>query len=143
VDTLDGGAGNDILDGGLKNDLLNGGIGNDRLIGGDGFDVLTGGAGSDTFVLNPRFKTTFDTITDFASGVDKFGLASTGLSSLSKVNFEATAALRATTNQASILYSKATGTILWDADGLGSSAAVKIGMVTPGIDLSLSDFILI
>lgn len=143
VDTIDGGTGNDILDGGLKNDVLGGGTGNDRLIGGDGFDMLTGGTGSDTFVLNPKFKATFDTITDFTSGVDKIGLASTGISSLSKVAFEETPAFRATTSQASILYSKATGAIFWDADGYGASAAVKIGMVTPGIDLGLSDFILI
>ncbi|NML96248.1 type I secretion C-terminal target domain-containing protein [Novosphingobium olei] len=143
VDNLFGGAGNDVLDGGLKNDILDGGAGNDRLIGGDGFDQLTGGAGSDTFVLNPTFKTSFDTITDFTIGSDKIGLSGTGISSISKIAFVEGAALKATAAQATILYNQATGAILYDADGTGSAAAVKIGMVTSGLDLHLSDFIII
>ena len=143
ADTLIGGDGNDTLDGGARNDVLLGGSGNDRLIGGEGFDTLTGGTGSDVFVLAPLIKGSFDTIVDFTVGTDKIGLESTHLSSLSNVAFEDSTTLVAATNHATILYNHVTGAILWDADGNGSAAATKIGQVTPGLELHLSDFILV
>ena len=48
IDTLSGGAGNDILEGGEGDDELNGGAGDDTLEGGEGADTLEGGAGDDT-----------------------------------------------------------------------------------------------
>lgn len=57
VDTIDGGAGddmiygyggNDVLFGGNDNDILFGGNGNDTLDGGSGTDALYGGSGNDT-----------------------------------------------------------------------------------------------
>ena len=81
-DTLDGGDGDDTLIGGDGSDSLIGGSGNDSLSGGRGRDTLDGGAGSDTlfggnakdiFVL--RADSGEDTITDFARGNDRLGLA--------------------------------------------------------------------
>ncbi len=69
VDTIYGGAGNDILFGQGGNDKLFGGADNDILIGGLGSDILTGGDGEDIFkwidVANER-----DTVTDFSSSED-------------------------------------------------------------------------
>lgn len=61
------------------NVLLGGGT-NDRLIGGDTYDRLTGGAGTDIFVLEPRFSSRFDIITDFVSRTDRILIADSGLS---------------------------------------------------------------
>lgn len=66
ANTLRGNAGMNVLRG-LE--------GNDTLIGGNDGDLLTGGEGRDRFDFNARSDSgrawgTFDTITDFASGVD-------------------------------------------------------------------------
>ncbi len=59
IDSLSGGAGNnvlygedgdDLLYGGEFNDELYGGAGNDTLIGGDGINVYEGGAGDDVII---------------------------------------------------------------------------------------------
>lgn len=141
-DTLFGGAGNDILDGGAKNDILDGGYNNDRLIGGDGFDRLTGGSGADVFVLDPSFRSSFDTITDFVGGTDRIGLAGTGRMSLSGVVLEVDTVSASSAN-ATLLYNSNTGALFWDADGNGKGAAVKIAMLDDMPTLHISDFILI
>jgi Ca2+-binding RTX toxin-like protein len=74
VENVTGGSGNDTLIGNSAANVLIGGGGNDKINGGAGADMLTGGNGSDTFVYtnlaNSR-AAAFDTITDFATGVDK------------------------------------------------------------------------
>jgi Ca2+-binding RTX toxin-like protein len=65
---LIGGAGSDILIGGAQSDFLT---------GNGGADTLTGGGGADTFTyisVSESTSTTYDTITDFASGSDTFAL---------------------------------------------------------------------
>ncbi|MET0309281.1 MAG: cadherin domain-containing protein [Sphingomonas sp.] len=78
VDLLDGGAGNDWLDGGDSNDTLRGQAGADTLVGGRGKDVLTGGADADIFTFafgdTAANAANIDTITDFATGVDRIDL---------------------------------------------------------------------
>jgi serralysin len=61
-----------VLKGMAGNDVLKGNEGNDTLIGGTGNDTLSGGTGSDLFVF--ANDTSLDTITDFATGVDKIDL---------------------------------------------------------------------
>ncbi|HEX4296124.1 MAG TPA: calcium-binding protein [Rhizomicrobium sp.] len=65
---LIGGAGSDVLIGGAQSDILT---------GNGGADTLTGGGGADTFTYmsaGESTSTTYDTITDFASGSDSFDL---------------------------------------------------------------------
>lgn len=69
ADRLTGSTGANSLDGGAGNDTLSGGGGRDTLIGGTGTDRLTGGADVDFFTLTSTSGS--DTITDFATGVDK------------------------------------------------------------------------
>jgi Ca2+-binding RTX toxin-like protein len=66
-----GSADNNAITGGAANDMLSGMAGNDTLTGGAGNDTLTGGADSDLFIIGSGS----DTIKDFATGVDKLGIA--------------------------------------------------------------------
>lgn len=78
TDTLLGGAGNDLIDGGAGTDTLSGQGGADTLIGGQGKDSLTGGVDADTFRFNfgdtSIVSTSYDTVTDFVTGVDRIDL---------------------------------------------------------------------
>jgi Ca2+-binding RTX toxin-like protein len=142
-DFLFGGWGDDMLDGGRQNDKLDGGMGNDRLFGGEGYDTLTGGAGSDLFIFDVSLKKTLATITDFNGGVDKIGIAASGLGSLVDVHFETGPSIKADTIKPTLLYNDVTGVVSWDIDGSGPMAALSLGMVTPGLHLGLADFVLI
>ncbi|EAW37752.1 calcium-binding protein [Lyngbya sp. PCC 8106] len=89
-DNLTAGAGNDSIWGDQGNDNLQAGAGVDVLTGGSGFDVLIGGdlgippeggapsfPGDDTpdeFVLEVQSDISFDLISDFEDGIDKFML---------------------------------------------------------------------
>lgn len=79
IEDVYGGLGGDILVGdGFVNQLFGGG-GNDTLRGLGGADTLSGGAGADVFVYNSVGESgvallVHDTISDFASGVDKVRL---------------------------------------------------------------------
>lgn len=65
-------------------DTLNGGAGNDTLNGGNGNDILTGGTGADLFVISGNINLIgTDTITDFASGVDRIQIDLAGVTQLS------------------------------------------------------------
>lgn len=61
IQTLTGGAGNDVLNGGNGTDTLFGGAGDDTLFGGNGNDILDGGAGNDAlFGGNGKDSLTWD-----------------------------------------------------------------------------------
>ena len=77
-ETIKGLDGNDVLRGEGGNDLLYGGNGIDRLTGGLGADSLQGDDGADTFVFNNSNESTrsvYDTIVDFAHGIDKIDVS--------------------------------------------------------------------
>jgi Ca2+-binding RTX toxin-like protein len=72
--------GGTTLTGSGLNDTLVGGTGNDTLNGGAGADILTGGAGNDTFVYTSgsnSLDSSYDTITDFGNGTDRFKIGHT------------------------------------------------------------------
>lgn len=142
VDRLEGGSGNDWLDGGLKNDTLDGGSGNDRLIGGDGYDRLTGGTGADIFVLEPRFSSGFDTITDFVSGTDRILIADTGLSGTGAITLQTGYRPVATGTGPTLLYDTSSGALSWDVDGSGTGAAVRIAVLENVPSLTMNDIVL-
>ena len=87
ADTLIGGSGNETIKGLDGNDTLRGEGGNDLLYGGNGIDRLTGGLGADslqgddgadTFVFdnsNESTRSVYDTIVDFAHGIDKIDVS--------------------------------------------------------------------
>ncbi len=120
ANAIDGGAGDDTLSGNDGNDTLTGGAGNDRLSGGNGADVF-------------RFVTTgegVDTITDFASGTDKILIvaASFGLVAGSTANLVVNGS--PASGAAVFLYTGATGSLAFDADGNGAGAAVTLALLS-------------
>jgi hypothetical protein len=65
--------------------VVTGSAGNDHFIGGNNPDTYTGGAGADTFAYTDAAQstsTTYDTITDFAAGTDKFDTPTTVLAAV-------------------------------------------------------------
>lgn len=139
ADWLYGGAGGDTLSGGSETDKLFGDAGDDRLTGGAGYDQLTGGEGADLFVFDFADKQ-WDIITDFAAG-DRISLAGFGLTGFNTNNFIVGLAPKAVAAVGTALYDSDDGILLWDADGTGAGAALRIGLVTGAPSLSATDFL--
>lgn len=121
ANTLIGGAGHDTLDGGLGNDTLTGGIGADYF---DFTSVLHG-------IRNVDAIMDFDRANDFIR-LDNAVMAGLGTTTgaLTAAAFVSGAG-RKTAADASdrVIYNTSTGELYYDADGTGSSAAVKIAVL--------------
>lgn len=146
--TLNGGAASDTLNGLAGNDTINGAGGNDNINGKGGNDVLTGGTGSDAFFFDTKPGTgNIDKITDFNPSYDSIRLEKdifTALGALGKMkpgSFWAGAAAHDADDR--IIYNKATGALLYDADGTGGGAAVQFATVATNLKLAASNFIVI
>ena len=147
------GSGNDLannLIGNSANNLLSGGNGKDVLNGGTGIDTLTGGAGSDTF----QFTTmpggaNRDEITDFSRTSDKLSFSRAVFSgfgtktSLSAGQFAAGAGLiSSTTAQQRFIYDTASGILRFDRDGIGSTSALEVAILSGAPTLLSNNFLL-
>lgn len=148
ADRIIGDAGNNTIQGGSGNDVLSGGLGNDTLWGDPGADTLTGGGGADTFVFDRYYDGTFDTIRDFARGVDRIALRVTFevFNTLPSGALPASAfvsGLAATTADQHIIYDRQSGALYYDDDGSGGHAQVQIALLTGRPALTASDFVLI
>jgi len=144
-DTLNGGVGKDLLDGGNDDDILNGGNGKDVLNGGAGADTLTGGRGSDTFLFTDLTGGP-DTITDFKSHVDKIGIdfVPGAPETLTADDFFLSTDLSGlAAGQQALIYDKATGVLVYDADGAGGADPVEVAHLTPGTELTKDDFVFV
>lgn len=142
-DRIEGGSGNDGINGGSGADRINGGTGHDRINGGTGADILTGGSGYDSFYFNSSPSSGVDTITDFSSAYDTIRLENAvfqGLptGTLSTAAFRVGAAAADATDR--IIYNKATGDVLFDADGSGAGEAQLFAKLTPGTAVTNADF---
>ncbi|MBL8498862.1 calcium-binding protein [Nitrosomonas sp. JL21] len=159
--TATGGAGNDILQeienvqgskfgdtlkgDDLKDNILDGGAGNDKLDGKQGQDALTGGAGNDIFkftVNGPAdkitdFNVTNDTI-QLENGVFK-ALTATGVLAADQFKVGAKAA----DANDFVIYNKAAGALLYDADGNGANEAIQIATVGTGLNMTNADIVII
>jgi Ca2+-binding RTX toxin-like protein len=121
VDSTESGA---ALTGDSGNNTLLGTVNSDTLSGQGGNDTLTGNAGADKFVFNAPLNgaTNVDTITDFASGIDKIMLDHLIFSALSAGNvaagnFVAAAGGAPADTNDYILYDTNTGNLSYDSDG--------------------------
>ena len=129
--TLNGSNFGESLTGGAGNDTLNGAGGNDTLAGGLGKDILSGGAGADTFVFNTKLgSTNIDTITDFASGLDKIRLSASVFTKLPagavpQANFVSGA--KALDSNDYLIFNGSR--LLYDADGPGKGAAIVVANI--------------
>ena len=146
-DTLTGGAGNDHLYGKAGNDLLSGGAGSDWLEGGKGNDTLTGGLGADSFVFRESGTKNTDTITDFQSGVDHIALDHAVFTNAGPLGTLADAAFWQGTkphdSSDHVIYDSGTGSIYYDADGIGGASKILVAHVAAGTVLTHADFIVI
>jgi Ca2+-binding RTX toxin-like protein len=147
-DTLNGGDGNDTLYGSVGNDSLNGGAGADKLYGGLGIDVLLGGTGADSFVFNTALSasTNLDRISDFSVVDDTIWLDDAVFTAVSAASWSSadfrigTATVNSSQN---IIYNSASGGLFYDADGVGSAAAIQFATLSAGLALTHNDFLII
>ncbi|MFO0018194.1 MAG: cadherin-like domain-containing protein [Synechococcaceae cyanobacterium] len=152
ANVLTGNSAANVLDGGAGNDSMTGGGGNDTLAGGKGSDQLTGGLNADVF----RFDTApeklngvavVDIITDYsiAQG-DRLELSSQAFTTLTGAAvsagllaanaFLASSNGTASTSTQRILYNTSTGSLSYDPDGSGSTAAQAFAKLSAGLALS-------
>lgn len=145
ANVLTGNTGANLLRGDSGNDTLIGGAGNDTLAGGHDRDTLTGGAGLDAFRFDTVLVKTLnvDRITDFNPADDRIELDDAVYPAIGPVGALAAGAFRLGTSALDaddrILYDAATGQILFDRDGSGSSAATVLATVTAGTALTVAD----
>lgn len=141
-----GRAGNDALLGGAANDTLDGGSGNDILRGQGGKDGLTGGTGQDKFRFDTSLNasTNLDTIKDFSRADDIIQLENAVFTKLTKpgalsaANFKASTTGKAADLNDYIVYETDTGKLFYDADGIGSKAAVQFALIGISIHAALT-----
>lgn len=135
-----------VLNGRGGSDSLSGGLGSDTLYGGLGNDVLTGGTGADRYVFDTTLNRTLnvDRISDFAAGTDEIRLDRLVFTEIAANGTLAADAFVeggvARDAEDRILYNQSTGQLFYDSDGTGAAAAVLFARVTPGLDLSNTDF---
>jgi Ca2+-binding RTX toxin-like protein len=145
---LTGNDGKNILNGSAGRDSLLGGSGNDTLMGGVGNDQLNGGLGKDIFKFDAvPTSVNSDTITDFKVVDDTIQLKNTIFTALTTkgilnaANFiTATAAVD---NNDFVIYNKANGAVLYDADGSGAIAPVLITMIGANLGVTNADFVVV
>jgi Ca2+-binding RTX toxin-like protein len=124
---------------------LKGDAGNDKLFGGKGNDTLVGGADRDTFGFDSALNasTNVDRITDYSVADDTIQLENSVFTGLAAGTLQAAAFFIGSAAHDSsdrIIYNSTTGTLLFDADGTGASAAVKFATLGTGLALTNSEF---
>jgi Ca2+-binding RTX toxin-like protein len=144
-DSLYGGQGHDDLYGGTGRDVLNGSSGSDYLSGGGENDVLTGGSGRDYFVFATRASSgNVDRITDFRPVDDTIMLDNRMFTRVGRDGWLTSSAFNtgSSAKDASdrIIYNKKTGALLYDPDGIGGAAAVKLAQLSSALEITRSDF---
>jgi Ca2+-binding RTX toxin-like protein len=142
---VNGSAHSDTIVGDGGNNVLNGGAGNDRIAGGGGTNTLRGEAGNDTFVFNAP-NVGLSQILDYAAGADHIELSASnfGLNSIQEgTNFIFGSNPAAVAQQATLLYNTTIGTLSWDADGTGATAAVTFAQLTTAPVLHAADFVIV
>lgn len=143
-----GSAYDDNLSGNDAVNLLFGLAGNDFLAGRGGDDIVTGGSGNDIFdfdtPLTSHLATNVDTIVDFNAAGDIFRLdrsvftAFKSSGALAPTAFWAGAAAHDSDDR--IIYDRTSGSLSYDADGLGGVAAVKFAVLANKAAITAADF---
>ncbi len=135
-----GGGGNDRIIGNGSNNILEGGTGNDSLEGNAGNDELTGGAGQDRFIFS-SINDGSDTITDFSTSDDMLQIDAVGFGGGLQAGTLASSQFvqGATAQDANDRFLYNQGQLLFDADGVGGSAAIQVATFTNVPTLSASD----
>ncbi|WP_457091944.1 cellulose binding domain-containing protein, partial [Microvirga sp. P5_D2] len=140
----------------VGNKLSNVIIGNDganEITGGGGKDTLTGKGGKDTFIFDTKAsKSNVDKVTDFNVNDDYFQLDNAVFKKLGKgtelkpgkLNKDFfTIGTKAKDQNDYIIYNKAKGVLLYDADGSGSGKAVEFATLSKNLKMTSSDLLVI
>ena len=130
--------GNDSLDGGTGNDLLNGGAGSDSIITGSGTDriVFNTALGADNI----------DQVQDFSHTSDIFHLDNAIFTELAPGPLAAGAffiGAAAAALDDRVIYDSATGALSYDPDGLGGVAQTQFALLSTGLPINNTDFLVI
>ena len=123
------------LTGNAIGQIIVGNNGSNVIAGAGGNDNLTGGGGSDFFLFHtlPNATTSKDIITDFVAAADTIRLENAVFSGLQAGTLAADGFFLGTAAQDAqdrIIYNKATGALLFDADGTGIKAAVQFATLS-------------
>ncbi|MDX2277039.1 MAG: calcium-binding protein [Hyphomonadaceae bacterium] len=144
-----GGAGSDSITGGGVVDDLRGNGGSDTINGRLGNDVLTGGTGGDFFVFNTALNssTNVDRIADYNVAADTIQLENAIFKTLAAGALNPNAFWKGgSAHDANdrIIYNATTGALFFDQDGTGAThAAIKFATLSPGLNLTAADFVVI
>jgi Ca2+-binding RTX toxin-like protein len=153
-----GGSGADQITGNSAANSLSGMKGADRLLGLEGNDVLQGGAGNDTlagdagrdmfvFDTKPTNAGNRDRILDFVVADDTIAIENAVFTKVGKTGKLAAKAFwtGAAAHDADdrMVYNKATGALLYDADGSGRSAPVHFATVGKNLKMTCADFFVV
>ena len=152
---LTGDGGSNSLRGNAQANEIQGRGGNDKLWGGAGSDLLIGGSGRDTFAfdLRPNKVSNRDRIADYNAPSDTIWLDNKVFTKLVAGTLQKpkklpsdmfVAASKARDREDRIIYDKAKGLLLYDADGSGTKIKpVEIALLSKGLSMSFHDFFVI
>jgi Ca2+-binding RTX toxin-like protein len=137
------------LTGNANGNEVRGNNGNNVIAGGNGNDFLTGLGGQDQFLFNTALNaaSNVDEITDFTIGVDRIHLENAIFTAFAAggVAAERFFVVGTGTQDANdnLVYNRATGELFYDSDGAGGAAAILFAEVTPNLNLTASDFLIV
>jgi Ca2+-binding RTX toxin-like protein len=143
------GSGNFAGTGNSLNNVITGGAGDDTLKGNAGNDTLSGGSGHDTFTFDTPLDpmTNVDKITDFSAADDKISLAHSVFGAVGSVGTlpvgEFFLGTSASTASDRIIYNQGTGALYYDPDGSGPTGAKVFAVLSPGLTLTNSNFLIV
>jgi serralysin len=149
ADQITGNSAANALTGGQGADRLSGLDGDDTLRGGGGNDTLAGNAGRDSFIFDarPAKSGNRDRIVDFVVADDTIILENAVFSKLGKVGKLSAASFwtgpGAHDGNDRVVYNKATGALLYDADGSGRAAPLHFATVAKNLKMTCADFFVI
>jgi len=137
------------LTGNANGNTVIGNNGANRIDGGAGNDQLTGRGGADGFLFDTALNgaSNVDRVTDFNVADDTIVLdqtifsSSLGLGNISAGELVIGAAAQDANDR--IIYNDATGTLLYDSDGVGGTAAVQFATLSAGLALTNLDFLVV
>lgn len=130
--------------GNSSGNVIVGNAGDNVLNGKGGRDILTGGAGADVFVFNTALAAgNVDVVTDFNVALDTLHLDKAVFTTLVHGTLNTSAfhiGSAAAELDDRIIYNAATGALLYDSDGTGSSSPIQFATISPGLSITNVDF---
>jgi trimeric autotransporter adhesin len=147
IERIVAGSFNDQMSGSAAPQTLTGQGGNDTLWGAGGADTLWGGVGNDTFIFRETGTANADRISDWQSGLDTIlldgavmtALGASGDFAAGDARFWSSGTGTAHDADDRVIYNTSTGQLWYDADGIGSGAAVLIATLQNASTLLATD----